>query len=153
METPVSETSHFPVRLMSFLHSTFKTKCKYLVFTVIATKMWRPDATRHAKRPTQEVNLARLRSRMPAATVCAKQWSRPECGVLHYLMSMARLPKSKNIVIKITETLIKEMGELFNCHHCQNSKAGLHNNAWTNLAYQCKHHPSSDTDEWNNVPS
>ena len=43
------------------------------------------------------------------------------------------------------------MGELFNCHHCQNSKAGLHNNAWTNLAYQCKHHPSNDTDEWNNV--
>ena len=72
METPVSETSHFPVRLMSFLHSTFKTKCKYLVFTVIATKMWRPDATRHAKRPTQEVNLARLRSRMPAATFLRK---------------------------------------------------------------------------------
>ena len=42
---------------------------------------------------------------------------------------IARLPKSENIVIKITETLIKEMGELFNCHHCQNSKAGLHNNA------------------------
>ena len=90
METPVSETSHFPVRLMSFLHSTFKTKCKYLVFTVIATKMWRPDATRHAKRPTQEVNLARLRSRMPAATFLRKSGSRPECGVLHYLMSMIK---------------------------------------------------------------
>ena len=72
METPVSETSHFPVRLMSFLHSTLKTKCKYLVITVIATKMWRPDATRHAKRPTQEVNFARLRSRMPAATFLPK---------------------------------------------------------------------------------
>ena len=45
------------------------------------------------------------------------------------MRNIARLPKSKNIVIKITETLIKEMGELFNCHHCQNSKAGLHNNA------------------------
>ena len=43
------------------------------------------------------------------------------------------------------------MGELFNSHHCQNSKAGLHNNAWTNLAYQCKRNPSSDTGEWNNV--
>ena len=72
METPVSETSHFPVRLMSFLHSTLKRKCKYLVFTVIAAKMWRPDATPHAKRPTQEVNLARLRSRMPAATFLRK---------------------------------------------------------------------------------
>ena len=63
------------------------------------------------------------------------------------MRNIARLPKSKNIVIKINETLIKDMGELFNCHHCQNSKAGLHNNARTNLAYQCKHHPSSDTDE------
>ena len=34
------------------------------------------------------------------------------------MRNIARLPKS-NIVIKITETLIKEMGELFNCHHCQ----------------------------------
>ena len=38
------------------------------------------------------------------------------------MRNIARLPKSKNIVIKITETLIKEMGELFNCHHCQNRK-------------------------------
>ena len=40
----MSEMSHFPVRLMSFLHSTFKTKCKYPVFTVIATKMTRCDS-------------------------------------------------------------------------------------------------------------
>ena len=45
------------------------------------------------------------------------------------MRNIARLPKSKNIAIKIIETLIKEMGELFNCHPCQNSKAGLHNNA------------------------
>ena len=45
------------------------------------------------------------------------------------MRNIARLPKSKKQRDKITETLIKEMGELFNCHHCENSKAGLHNNA------------------------
>ena len=45
------------------------------------------------------------------------------------MRNIARLPKSKKHRDKITETLIKEMGQLFNCHHCQNSKAGLHNNA------------------------
>ena len=39
------------------------------------------------------------------------------------MRNIARLPKYKNIVIKITETLIKEMGELFNCHHCQSRPA------------------------------
>ena len=48
METAVSEMSHFPVRLMSFLHTPFKIKCKYAVFTAIVTKERRPDAIRNA---------------------------------------------------------------------------------------------------------
>ena len=50
METAVSEMSHFPVRLMSFLHTPFKIKCKYAVFTAIVTKERRPDAIRNANR-------------------------------------------------------------------------------------------------------
>ena len=50
METVVSEMSHFPVRLMSFLHTPFKIKCKYAVFTAIVTKGRRPDAIRNATR-------------------------------------------------------------------------------------------------------
>ena len=73
----MSGMCHFPVRLVSFLglHSTFKMKSKYPVFTVIVTKVRRPDATHNANRLTHEVNSARLRKTMIKTR---------ECGVLHY---------------------------------------------------------------------
>ena len=49
MKTVVSEMSRFPVRLMSFLHTPFKIKCKYAVFTAIVTKDRRPDAIRNGQ--------------------------------------------------------------------------------------------------------
>ena len=74
----MSEMSHFPVRLMSFLHTPFKIKCKYAVFTAIVTKERRPDATRNANRLTQEVNIASFGPRMPAATFLRKTMIKPE---------------------------------------------------------------------------
>ena len=50
---------------------------------------------------------------------------------------------------EITE--INEMGELLTPIPAKTPKQTCINNAWTNLSYQCKHHPSSDAGKWNNV--
>ena len=87
----MSEMSHFPVRLMSFLHTPFKIKCKYAVFTAIVTKERRPDAIRNANRYTQEVNITYFGSRMPAATFLRKTMIKPESwGSFLISISMAQ---------------------------------------------------------------